>query len=38
MNEAIIAYLNRLCDLLFVLARYVSKADGKRELLWSKDA
>jgi cob(I)alamin adenosyltransferase len=38
VNEAIIAYLNRLCDLLFVLARYVSKADGKRELLWSKDA
>lgn len=38
VNPAIIAYLNRLCDLLFVLARYVSKADGRRELLWSKDA
>jgi cob(I)alamin adenosyltransferase len=38
VNEAVLAYLNRLCDLLFALARYVSKADGKRELLWTKDA
>jgi cob(I)alamin adenosyltransferase len=38
VNDAVLAYLNRLCDLLFALARYVSKADGKRELLWSKDA
>ncbi len=37
VNPAIVAYLNRLCDLLFVLARYVSKADGRRELRWSKD-
>jgi cob(I)alamin adenosyltransferase len=37
VNPAIIAYLNRLCDLLFVLARYVSKAGGRRELLWRKD-
>jgi len=38
INDAVLAYLNRLCDLLFALARYVSKADGKRELLWTKDA
>ena len=37
VNPAIIAYLNRLCDLLFVLARYANKSDGRRELLWSKD-
>ena len=37
VNPAIIAYLNRLCDLLFVLARYVNKAERRRELLWTKD-
>jgi cob(I)alamin adenosyltransferase len=37
VNPAVLAYLNRLCDLLFVLARYANKADGKRELLWNKD-
>ncbi len=37
VSDVVLAYLNRLCDLLFVLARYVSKADRKRELLWKKD-
>jgi len=38
VNPAILAYLNRLCDLLFALARYVNKADRQREQPWSKDA
>ena len=37
VSDVVLAYLNRLCDLLFVLARYVSTADRKRELLWRKD-
>ncbi len=36
LNPAIIAYLNRLGDLLFVLARYVNKAAGKPEIPWRK--
>ena len=38
VNPAILAYLNRLCDLLFALARYVNKADRRREQPWRKDA
>jgi len=38
VNPAILTYLNRLCDLLFVLARYLNKAARRRELLWRKDA
>lgn len=38
INAAITTYLNRLSDLLFVLARYVNKAARRRELLWEKDA
>ena len=38
VNPAILAYLNRLCDLLFVLARYLNKAARRRELQWQKDA
>jgi len=30
-------YLNRLSDLLFVLARVVARADGGSEVLWQKD-
>ena len=30
-------YLNRLSDLLFVLARVVARADGGTETLWQKD-
>ncbi len=37
LNPAIVIYLNRLCDLLFVLARYANKAARRRELLWHKD-
>lgn len=37
VNPAILAYLNRLCDLLFVLARYVNRADRRREITWRKD-
>ncbi len=36
VNPAILAYLNRLSDLLFVLARYVNKAAGKPETPWRK--
>ena len=37
VSPAIIVYLNRLCDLLFVLARYLNKTDRRRELPWRKD-
>ena len=30
-------YLNRLSDLLFVLARTIARADGGSEVLWQKD-
>ncbi len=30
-------YLNRLSDLLFVLARVIARADGGGEVLWQKD-
>ena len=30
-------YLNRLSDLLFVLARALNRAAGKRDVLWQKD-
>ncbi len=36
INPNLIAYLNRLCDLLFVLARHLNKAARRRELLWRK--
>ncbi len=38
VNPAILAYVNRLCDLLFVLARYLNKTAGRKELQWHKDA
>ena len=34
VNPAILAYVNRLCDLLFVLARYMNKAARRPEVLW----
>jgi cob(I)alamin adenosyltransferase len=37
INPAVLAYLNRLCDLLFALARYVNKASRRRDVTWSKD-
>jgi cob(I)alamin adenosyltransferase len=36
VNPEIVAYLNRLSDLLFVLARYVNMAAGKAETEWRK--
>ena len=37
VSEAVIVYLNRLGDLLFVLARAASAAAGVREAPWKKD-
>lgn len=34
VNPAIIIYLNRLSDYLFVLSRYVAKLNGANELPW----
>jgi cob(I)alamin adenosyltransferase len=36
VNPDILSYLNRLSDLLFVLARYVNKAARKPETAWRK--
>ena len=38
VNPEVLAYLNRLCDLLFALARYLNKSARRAELLWRKDA
>jgi cob(I)alamin adenosyltransferase len=37
VNPAIMVYLNRLCDLLFAMARYANKLDRRKELAWQKD-
>ncbi len=37
VNEPVIRYLNRLSDLLFVLARYVARASGAGEVLWDHE-
>jgi cob(I)alamin adenosyltransferase len=34
VNPAALVYLNRLSDLLFILARYVNAAEGREEPLW----
>jgi len=34
VNEATVRYLNRVSDLLFVLARVLSRRDGGSEVLW----
>jgi cob(I)alamin adenosyltransferase len=36
VNPELVRYLNRLSDLLFVLARYVNKAAGQPERPWRK--
>ena len=36
VNPHVLIYLNRLSDLLFVLARYLNKADRKPETAWRK--
>jgi cob(I)alamin adenosyltransferase len=37
VDPVIVKFLNRLGDALFVLARWVAKALGERELLWQRD-
>jgi cob(I)alamin adenosyltransferase len=37
INPEIVAYLNRLNDLLFALARYLNKVARRREITWSQD-
>lgn len=34
INEDCLKYLNRLSDLLFVLARIINKRKGKKDILW----
>ncbi len=36
VNPAVLTYLNRLSDLLFVLARHANKEDGAEETAWRK--
>jgi cob(I)alamin adenosyltransferase len=38
VNPSTLRYLNRLSDLLFVLARVLSRQDGSGELLWQPGA
>lgn len=37
MNMAILRYINRLSDLLFVAARILMKQDNKKEVLWEHE-
>lgn len=37
VNPAVIAYLNRLSDLLFVLARALNRGAGAPDVLWRRD-
>src|SRR5574340_742275 len=36
LSPAALQYLNRLSDLLFVLARVINRADGRAETLWQR--
>ncbi|AFN73492.1 ATP:cob(I)alamin adenosyltransferase, putative [Melioribacter roseus P3M-2] len=36
IKNPVLVYLNRLSDLLFVLARYCNKIDGAPEIIWKK--
>ncbi len=36
VNESVLRYVNRLSDLLFVLARVLARAGGGREVLWDR--
>jgi cob(I)alamin adenosyltransferase len=38
LNDEMLRYLNRLSDLLFVMARSLARADGGVEVLWKRDA
>ncbi|MGH8372570.1 MAG: cob(I)yrinic acid a,c-diamide adenosyltransferase [Gammaproteobacteria bacterium] len=37
LNSEVLRYLNRLSDLLFVLARVIVRADGGSEVLWKHE-
>ena len=37
MNSELLIYLNRLSDLLFVLARYEIVLEGGKEEIWQKE-
>ena len=37
LNVYLMAYINRLSDYLFVLARAISKAEGKDEIYWQSE-
>jgi cob(I)alamin adenosyltransferase len=37
VNRDLLRYLNRLSDLLFVMARAFARRDGGREILWNRD-
>ena len=37
VNGEVIVYLNRLSDLLFVIARVLARAQGGTEILWQRD-
>jgi cob(I)alamin adenosyltransferase len=37
LNAAILTYLNRLSDLLFVIARSLARAEGGQEVYWNRD-
>lgn len=36
IRPLLLQYLNRLSDLLFILARTISKQDGQKEILWKR--
>jgi cob(I)alamin adenosyltransferase len=36
LNPDALRYLNRLSDLLFVMARYLARQDGGQEILWQR--
>lgn len=37
VSPALLQYLNRLSDLLFVLSRVINRHDGRQETLWRKE-
>ncbi len=36
VSDAVLRYINRLSDLLFVLCRVLARADGGREVMWDR--
>lgn len=37
VSEDVVKFVNRLSDLFFVLARYLTKKEGESEIFWEKD-